>query len=78
MLMDAIKAEGADASGQNALRSASPYLQKAAAWDDGWLTREKGRMVHELRREEAERMPTFAAWVAEALGGANDNAEEAS
>jgi len=63
--MDEIESEGFSAHGQNEPRTANPYLPKAGAWDEGWANRERQRLIHEVRREEAEHLPSFAAWVSE-------------
>ena len=64
--MDEIESEGFSAHGQNAPRSANPYLPKAAEWDEGWATRERERLIHQLKRDEAEHLPAFEAWFAQA------------
>jgi hypothetical protein len=66
--MDEIEGEGFSAHGQNEPRTANPYLPKAAAWDEGWANRERQRLIHEVRREEAEHLPAFAAWLAQSAG----------
>jgi hypothetical protein len=63
--VDEIASEGFAANGQDEPRDKNPYLAKAIAWDQGWVSREREVLIHRLEREAAEHLPSFREWVAE-------------